>query len=131
MARITGEMKKMIACQQCFVATADENGSPSVGPKGSTSALDDETIAFAEIVGGRTYNNLLANPRVAVVVVDREAREGYRFVGRTEMETAGPVYDAYTERLKGMGLPAPKAVVKVRVEEIYDISVKNPGGKIG
>ncbi|MFZ5632548.1 MAG: pyridoxamine 5'-phosphate oxidase family protein [Bacillota bacterium] len=131
MARISDEMKEMIGKHQCFVATADKNGVPNAGPKGSVTVLDDETIAFAEIVGKRTYENIKANPRVAVVVIDRSARAGYRFMGTAEMEDSGPVYEAFAERLKGMGLPNPRAVVKVRVEEIYDLSVKNPGGKIG
>ncbi|MHB1043404.1 MAG: pyridoxamine 5'-phosphate oxidase family protein [Eubacteriales bacterium] len=130
MAKITAEMKEMVANNQCFIATADQDGAPNVGPKGSTTVLDDETIAFAEIVGKKTYENIKANPRVAVVVVDRAARAGYRFLGTASMETSGPVYDAFSEKLKTMGIQNTLAVVKVKVAEIYDMSVKNPGGKI-
>lgn len=131
MAKITAEMKEMIEKHQCFIATSDKNGVPCAGPKGSTRVLDDETIAFAEIVGGKTYSNLAANPVAAVVVTDRNALAGYRFLGTAEMETSGLVYEAFAERIKKMGLPNPRAVVKIKVEEIYDLSVKNPGGKIG
>ncbi|MCL6557708.1 MAG: pyridoxamine 5'-phosphate oxidase family protein [Firmicutes bacterium] len=130
MAKITPKMKEMIEKQQCFVATADKNGVPNVGPKGSTTVLDDETIAFAEIVGKKTYENIKANPRVAIAAVDRAARAGFRFVGTASMETSGPVFDAFAEKLKAMEIPKTLAVVKVKVEEIYDMSVKNPGGKI-
>lgn len=130
MAKISAEMKEMIEKQQCYVATADENGVPNVGPKGSTAVLDDETIAFAEIVGKKTYNNIKINPKVAVVVTDRSALAGYRFLGTADLNTSGPVYEAFTEKLAKMGFPKPVAVVVVKVGEIYDLSVKNPGGKI-
>lgn len=130
MAKITVEMKEMIKKNQCFVATADKGGVPNVGPKGSTTVLDDETIAFAEVVGKKTYENIKANPKVAIVVADRGTRCGYRFVGTASIETSGPVYEAFSEKLKTMGIPNILAAVKVKVEEIYDVSVKNPGSKI-
>lgn len=131
MAKISAEMKEMLEREQPFVATADLNGIPNVGPKGSIAVLDDNTIAFAEIVGKKTYANIKVNPRVAVVVTDRKALAGYRFLGAATLDTAGPVYDAFSDKLKAMGLPQPLAVVKIKVEEIYDLSVKNPGEKIG
>jgi len=129
-AKITAEMKEMLEKQQSFVATADIEGVPNIGPKGSTAVLDDETLAFAEIVGKKTFENIKVNPKVAVAVVDRGTFSGYRFVGTASMETSGPFFDIFWGKLKTMGIPNMLALVKVKVEEIYDISVKNPGGKI-
>lgn len=131
MSVISPEMKQMIDKNQCFVATADQDGNPSVAPKGSARVVSDNTIAFAEIVGRKTYSNILENPRVAVVVADRETLSGYRFFGKVELVTSGPIYDMYVESLNRMNMPNPIAVVQILVEEIYDMSVKNPGGRIG
>lgn len=130
MSAISPEMKQMLEGNQCFVATADQNGSPSAAPKGSTRVIGEDTIAFAEIVGGKTYTNIMANPRVAVVVADRESLSGYRFIGKAELVTSGQIYDLYVETLNRMNMPNPIAVVLIKVEEIYDLSVKNPGGRI-
>jgi len=130
MSKITPEMKSMVEKFQCYVATADAEGNPNVAPKGSTTVIDEQTIAFAEIVGKKTYQNIKANLKVAVVVTDRETMSGYRFLGHTELITEGALYDRYTESLNRMNMPNPIAVVKITVEEIYDMSVKNPGGRI-
>lgn len=127
---ISPEMKQMIEKNQCFVATADQGGNPSVAPKGSARVVNDNTIAFAEIVGRKTYRNILENPRAAVVAADRETLSGYRFFGKVELVTSGPIYDMYVESLNRMNMPNPIAVVQILVEEIYDMSVKNPGGRI-
>ncbi|SFG24042.1 hypothetical protein SAMN05660649_01097 [Desulfotomaculum arcticum] len=130
MVLISQEMKEMVTQNQCFIATVDSNGVPSVAPKGSTTVLDDNTIAFAEIVGKKTYNNIQNNHNVAVVVADRNSLAGYRFCGNAELVTSGPVYDLFCENLHRLRLPDPLAVVKINVKEIYDMSIKNPGGKI-
>ncbi|KJS10339.1 MAG: hypothetical protein VR67_18735 [Peptococcaceae bacterium BRH_c8a] len=127
---ISPEMKKMVEQNQCFIATADQAGNPSVAPKGSTRVISDNIIAFAEIVGRRTYRNILENPRAAIVVADRETLSGYRFFGKVELVTSGPIYDLYVESLNRMNMPNPIAVVQILVDEIYDMSVKNPGGRI-
>lgn len=36
MAKLTQEMKEMIATQQCFIATVNADGTPNVAPKRST-----------------------------------------------------------------------------------------------
>ncbi len=131
MSVISPEMKQMLESNQCFVATADQTGKPSVAPKGSVRVISDDTIAFAEIVGGKTYSNIQVNPWAAVAAANQETLSGYRFVGKTELVTGGPVYDLYVENLNRMNMPNPIAVVQILVEEIYDLSVKNPGGRIG
>ena len=122
MAKLTQEMKDMIANQQCFVATASPEGTPNIGSKGSTYALDDEHIAFFEFTGGRTWENLQKNPRVAIAVADKSKLQGYRFVGKAEFITEGELYEGAKKLAELIKTPAPpKAAVKVKVEEIYNL----------
>ncbi len=130
MPDLTGQMKEMIKKGQCLVATAGTDGRPNIGPKGSVMVVDGSTLAFGELVGRQTYLNLKENPKVAIAVVDYQRMAGYRFVGTAYLETGGPLYDKFAELFEKMKLPRPVAAVRVALEEIYDLSVKNPGKKI-
>jgi len=122
MAKLTEEMKALIGSQQAFIATASPDGVPNIGPKASTHVVDDEHIVFYELTGGRTWENLQKNPKIAIAVVDRNAMQGYRFVGKAELVTVGELYEGAKKLADMMKLPAPpKAAVKVKVEEIYNL----------
>jgi len=122
MAKLTEEMEALVASQQAFVATASPDGVPNIGPKRSTRVLDDEHIVFYELTGGRTWENLKKNPRVAIAVVDASKMQGYRFVGKAELITKGELYDGAKKMAEMIKAPRPpKAAVKVKVEEIYNL----------
>ena len=131
MAKITQEMKALIKEQQAFIATASPDGTPNIAPKGSTRVLDEEHITFAESAGKTTYENIKKNPKVAIVVCDRAQMKCLRFQGKAEIITTGPLFDKIFESMKKMGAPPPQAVIKVKVDEIYDLGVPGFGKKIG
>lgn len=108
MAKITEEMKSIIEREQCFLVTADRTGQPSAAPKGSMVVLDHQTLAYGEVVGKQTYRNLTENPKVAVVVADRQSMKGYRFVGRAELFFEGPFMSALLKNLLKWACPNPK-----------------------
>ena len=89
MAALTQAMKDMVANFQCFVATVSPDGMPDIGPKRSTRVVDDEHLAFNEITGKQTYQNLVHGSKVAIAVVDRDKLQGYRFVGTPESDYRG------------------------------------------
>lgn len=130
MAKLTDAMKEMIANQQCYVATVDENGYPNIGPKRSTRVLDDSTILFTEGTGKQTYQNLVANSKVAIAVSDRDALDGFRFVGKGEVQEEGPLYDQAVEMAEKMGMAKPRAIVKMTVEAIYSLKPSSAGERI-
>jgi hypothetical protein len=131
MAKITEEMKALIKEQQAFIATATPDGIPSIAPKGSTRVLDEEHIIFSESAGKHTYENIKKNPRVAIVVCDRAQMKCLRFSGKAEIVKSGPLFEKSVESMKKMGAPPPQAVIKVKVEEIYDLGAPGFGKKIG
>ena len=130
MVKITEEMKQLVKEQQAFIATATPNGIPSIAPKGSTRVLDEEHIIFSESAGKRTYENIKKNPKVAIVVCDRAQMKCLRFSGTAEILTTGPIFEKSKEVLKKMGAPPPHAVIKVKVEEIYDLGSPGFGSKV-
>lgn len=130
MAKLTDEMKAVITGQQIWVATSGVDGKASLAIKGSAKILDDEHLAYFEMAGNRTWANVQRNPWVAIAVADSSKFKGYRFEGKAEIITSGPLYDEAIKLGELMKLPAPpKAAIKVKIEEIYDIGKR--GMKVG
>jgi len=128
MAKLTQEMKEMIMAQQCFHATVSKEGVPNNAPKRSTRVFDDETLIFSEGTGGTTYKNILEGSKISVAVVNREIIDGYRFLGTPEVITEGEIYDKSAELSLKAGMPKPKAVVLIHIDEIYSLK---PGPMAG
>lgn len=127
-ATLTQAMKDMIATQQCFIGTVNEDGTPNVAPKRSTRVLSDNSLIFTEGTGGSTYTNIKRGSKVAVSVVNREALDGYRFIGTATVEDSGDLYDAAAAMSQKMGMPVPFAVIIIKITEIHSLK---PGPKAG
>jgi len=129
MAQLTQEMKDMILTQQCFVATVNRNGIPNNAPKRSTRVFNDETLIFSEGTGGTTFKNILEGSKVSVAVVNREILDGFRFLGTPEVKTEGEIYEKSAEMSVKNGMPKPKAVVLIHIEEIHSLKPGPMAGK--
>ncbi len=129
MSQLTKEMKEMIESQQCFHATVSKEGLPNNAPKRSTRVLNDETLIFTEGTGGRTFQNILDGSKVAVAVVNREILDGYRFIGTPEVLTSGDVYDKSAEISLKAGMPKPRAVILIKIDEIHSLKPGPMAGK--
>jgi predicted pyridoxine 5'-phosphate oxidase superfamily flavin-nucleotide-binding protein len=128
MAKLTAEMKEMILSQQCFHATVSKDGVPNNAPKRSTRVFDDETLIFNEGVGRTTYQNILDGSLDTVAVVNREVMEGFRFVCTPKVLTEGDIYEKSAELSLKAGMPKPKAVVLLKIDEIHSLK---PGPMAG
>lgn len=122
-------MKEMIMNQQCFYATVSKDGIPNNAPKRSTRVFNDETLIFSEGTGGRTWQNILDGSKVATAVVDREIIDGYRFIGTPEVLTSGEIYEKSAEMSLKAGMPKPKAVILVHIDEIHSLKPGPMAGK--
>ncbi len=122
-------MKEMIATQQCFVATVSTAGIPNNAPKRSTRVFDDETLIFNEGTGGTTYRNILDGSKAAIAVVNREILDGYRFLGTPEVVSGGEIYERAAEASLRAGMPKPKAVMLIHIDEIYSLKPGPGAGK--
>ncbi len=129
MSQLTQEMKDMIASQQCFHATISKDGIPNNAPKRSTRVFDDETLIFNEGTGGQTYRNIQEGSKDVVAVVNREIMDGYRFIGTPEVITEGEIYERSAEMSIKAGMPKPKAVILVKIDEIHSLKPGPMAGK--
>jgi predicted pyridoxine 5'-phosphate oxidase superfamily flavin-nucleotide-binding protein len=122
MAKLTDVMKAMLTGQPCWVATSGADGKANLAIKGSAKIVDDEHLAYFEMVGNRTWANIQKNPWVALAAADLSKIKGYRFEGKAEIITSGPLYEEAIKLGELMKMPTPpKAAVKLKIEEIYDL----------
>ena len=129
MAQLTQDMKDMIATQQCFHATVSKDGVPNNAPKRSTRVLNDETLIFSEGTGGTTYANILDGSVVSVAVVNREILDGFRFLCTPTVMTDGEIYERSAEMSLKNGMPKPKAVILLHINEIHSLKPGPLAGK--
>ena len=134
MVKITKEVMDMLNDSQAskVLATSDSGGSINVVTKGSLVALDEETIAFADIFGGKTNVNLSANTKTTVAAFKTDLPPvGYQIKGIFQgFQTSGPVFDNFAAQIKSAMNIDIKAVGIINPSEVYAIGVPNPGAKI-
>ena len=124
-AVLTEEMKSLISqVRLCYAATASKDGTPNVSPKGSIMVVDDKALAFACMMSPKTVSNLKENPKIAVAVVDPQARKGLQFKGKAVLETSGKIFEQMSARVAGMKLPPLQCVVMISVSEVIPIPTK-------
>ncbi len=95
---VTDELRAFLTqIDTAFLATASAGGQPYVqhrgGPKGFIRALDDHTLAFADLRGNRQYistGNLRENDRVCLFLIDYARRARVKVWGRAEVVPATP-----------------------------------------
>jgi len=122
-------MKAMLSKQLPIQSTVSKDGVPDIGPKRSLRFYDDNTLIFNENTGGQTLQNIRDGSRIAVAIVDREALDGYRFIGKPEIFSEGtPPYANAVAFAEKAGVKLPKFAVLVHIESIYTLS---PGAKAG
>ena len=129
--KIPADLQEFLKGKQGWVATASKSGVPNVSIKGTLRMLDDQHLIFADLFSMKTRKNLSENPVAAIMVFEAESKRGYMFKGATEQIASGPLYDEMVQGLKKAmpQVPAPKYVVNVTIESIWDQSSGPNGGK--
>ena len=131
MAKVPKDVQEFMKGKMGWVATASPDGVPNATPKGSVRVIDDEHLVFADLFSRKTRENLLKNPKVAVICRRQKSFKGYQIKGSAELLTAGELFDQMAKKLKKapMKLPPATYVVKITVEAVYDQSVGPEAGK--
>jgi predicted pyridoxine 5'-phosphate oxidase superfamily flavin-nucleotide-binding protein len=112
------------------LGTIDDTGALNVAPIGTLSALNEETIAFAEVFEGKTKRNLERTKKAAAVAWTSPPPTGYQIKGTlVGWQTSGPLFDTMDEKMKAMGMGI-KRVGTIQVEEVYSVGMPEPGKKL-
>jgi uncharacterized protein len=83
-----------------MIATTNAEGLPNVVPLWSITAVDSETIAFAELFIKRTRENLERNKKVAIAVF-KGPMTGYQLKGTfAGFQTSGLLVENFSQNVK-------------------------------
>lgn len=85
------------------VATCDLEGNPNVAPK-LFLKVENDHIYLIDYVIGRTFQNLVVNPKVSLAVTDRDSLTGYQINGPVEILSTGAAYDNFVDEFQKKGL---------------------------
>ncbi|BBB44253.1 pyridoxamine 5'-phosphate oxidase-like FMN-binding protein [Mycobacteroides abscessus subsp. massiliense] len=129
MSTLTEEMKRMLGEQLAILATVTDGTTPNIGPKRSLRVRDDRSLIFNENTGGQTLANIHAGSKVSVAVIDREALDGYRFVGSAQIHDSGPAFDNAVAFAQERGMKHPRCAVVIDIEDIYTLKPGAGAGK--
>lgn len=129
MLNLTDEMKDLLKNNLCYIATASPDGMPCVAPK-SCRVTDDGRLYYIEWAGKLTYDNLKANPRIAISTCSADKKTSYRIEGKAEVLTNGPLFEKEDARRREKSKLPVVAIVMVDVAAVYDMGKKNPGGRV-
>ena len=79
---LTEQMTELIQHHRAgMVATVNDDGTPSVSPKGTFVILDNHAIAFGNIRSPGTLRNIRTRPAVEVCFIDPVLRKAVRATG--------------------------------------------------
>jgi predicted pyridoxine 5'-phosphate oxidase superfamily flavin-nucleotide-binding protein len=132
-AALNGALKS----RRIVTGTASKAGVPNAVPMANIRFLDDDTIIVVDNYFLKTRKNLEENPQLTLSFWDMEekegklvTKEGYQIKGKVKIETSGQLYEKIKAEIKAMNpnLSA-KAIILVKVEEIYDIKPGPNAGK--
>ncbi|WP_155287353.1 pyridoxamine 5'-phosphate oxidase family protein [Lacticaseibacillus zhaodongensis] len=130
MVKLTPEMQQMIGDQLNYLATADENGNPAVGPKGTMRVFDDEHLIYNEETGHHAWHNLQTNHKAAVATVDHKQMKGFRFEGQAEFHDDDQIFADAQAFAKARHLPPAIAAVVIRVDRIVRLDAGPHAGEV-
>lgn len=100
------EIRQLCQNEQLAVLSTEQNGQPYVSLVAFAATTDLETIVFCTPITTRKYDNLSANPRVALLIDNsrNQASDVYRAVAVTAIGSVLPVTDSDREDLENIYL---------------------------
>jgi predicted pyridoxine 5'-phosphate oxidase superfamily flavin-nucleotide-binding protein len=105
------------------IATAAPDGTPNVTHLSRVHMVDDEHVALSNQFFSKTIQNLAANPRACICVVDPFTFDSYRLVLRYERtERRGPLFDRMRRDIDAIAaLTGMEGVFKLRSADVYRV----------
>ena len=95
--KIPEKVKKAIAVQDLhLVATASREGKPNLIYVKFLKIYNEEKLMVANNKFFKTEKNLLENPKMAGVVLDKETGKAYQLKGSVEIHKKGNVFELFS-----------------------------------
>ena len=138
MVKIPDEVVELIKDKETpkIVTTVGQDGVPNATIKGSIMAIDDATLAFADLYGGksRTFSNLKETKQVSVLVFKfpfAPPLAAYQIKGKFDQYlTSGPVFDQFAKMIKELIGADITGVATMKVDSVYSQAPQDAGKKV-
>jgi general stress protein 26 len=85
-----------------YLATSGPKGRPNCAPKLYLKIDQDGCIYLADYVLGRVYNDIKADPRVSLCVMDNDDLIGYQINGMAQLLGSGQEYEQLLSELSDL-----------------------------
>jgi predicted pyridoxine 5'-phosphate oxidase superfamily flavin-nucleotide-binding protein len=129
--------KSALKYRRVSLGTCSRAGIPNTVPIGVGKFVDDETLAVVDNYFLKTRKNLEENPHAAVsfwVSEEKDGKlitkEGYQMKGTVTIQESGPLFEQIKAETKAIRADFPvKAIVLIKVQEIYDVKAGADAGK--
>ena len=114
------------------MATLGEDGMRNIAVKRSATLLDEEHLCLADMLGGKTHDNLAANHRAAIGVYDSRRGIAYQLKGHVEVIEGGALVERASARLTDLNdrLPPVKYVARMAVESVWNMASGRHAGEM-
>ena len=106
-----------------LMATCAPDGTPNLAYLSQVQYVDADHVALSFQFFNKTRQNVLANPRATLVVVDPDTSASYRLAVRyLRTETAGPLFESMKAKLAGIASHTGMAgVFALRGSDVYRV----------
>lgn len=108
----------------CWLATVDDDGTPSVTPKEIFSSHGDEHVVIADIASSHSVHNAIARPKVCVSFVDVFRQKGFKLTGNARILAPGDAdfqaFGADLLHMAGADFPI-RNIIAVKIERVSRI----------
>ena len=104
------------------LSTSSKERVPNIIYLKFLKVYNDEQILIANNKFFKTEKNLLENPRIAFVVLDKENKKSYQITGTVQIHKEGKIFEEtvkWVEEKRSSPTTYPKSAVILNVEEIY------------
>jgi uncharacterized protein len=131
MVKMPVEVRETLEKQKPIpIATASKSGIPNVVFVGLLKIVDDETLMLADNFFNKTAQNLMENPKIAILCYNSETKKSFQIKGNVTLCKEGENFATMKAWVHGINdkLPA-KACVMVKITEIYNAMWGPAAGK--
>ncbi|WCJ63014.1 pyridoxamine 5'-phosphate oxidase family protein [Agrobacterium tumefaciens] len=108
----------------CWLATVDDDGTPSVTPKEIFTSHGEEHIVIADIASSHSVHNAIARPKVCVSFVDVFRQKGFKLTGNARILAPGDAdfqaFGADLLHMAGADFPI-RNIIAVKIESVSRI----------
>jgi len=121
--KIPKHIQEIINKQELHIlSTSTKDGIPNIIYLKFLKVYNDKQILIANNIFFKTEKNLLENPRISFVVLDKKTRKSYQIKGTTEFHKDDKIFEdavKWVEDKRSGPTTYPKSGVILNVEEIY------------